>query len=463
MISDLSLLITGSYNGGAPFHHRDSHFSPIPVWPSGSSHTEESLSTISKLESENKALKESLAQLQAVKDGQETNIQQLEIRYNAILAEKDQLRDRTNALEQQVQELSTAKDSLTKLEDAVGTNLEALYYKQQLELTYQQSEDQQELAIKLAAAQAENVGLQSEIHRLECMEEDDPNIEPIKFTHAAMKRKALEGLYHDGTRAAKKMKVAKDTHLDLKGFNADEACELIGNVNHEVLRAASMGGLLNLEHFGVGPNGTIGLTEFGTKKLAISERFREYLGGFEGWRKDNELATKARKIMAKEDFNCDGYQFLLPLTNLLNGQPEVAPEDLLQRINEVHKQTAGLFMELLSAAKMLNNNCMEILTNEMKETVRKPLLALCSTPDTFAILDNNLLPGKTCRDMVEHIIDITKSYNNLFDLRNEILETAQLPPEYAPSSAAEKTLTRSLAAQKELSNDVESLLAAADI
>ncbi|KAM6532232.1 hypothetical protein FSOLCH5_001661 [Fusarium solani] len=107
--------------------------------PSGSSYTEESLSTISKLESENKALKESLAQLQAVKDGQETNIQQLEIRYNTILAEKDQLRDRTNALEQQVQDLSTAKDSLTKLEDAVGTSLEALYYKQQLELAYQQN------------------------------------------------------------------------------------------------------------------------------------------------------------------------------------------------------------------------------------------------------------------------------------------------------------------------------------
>ncbi|KAH7273452.1 hypothetical protein B0J15DRAFT_477176 [Fusarium solani] len=74
-----------------------------------------------------------------------------------------------------------------------------------------------------------------------------------------------------------------------------------------------------------------------------------------------------------------------------------------------------------------------------------------------------MLPGKTCRDMVEHIIDITKSYNKLFDLRNEILETAQLPPEYASSSAAENTLTRSLAAQKELSSDVESLLAAADI
>ncbi|KAJ4260140.1 hypothetical protein NW757_002092 [Fusarium falciforme] len=243
--------------------------------PSGSSHTEESLSTISNLESENKALKESLTQLQAVKDGQETKVQQLELRCNTIVAENEQLRDHTKALEQQVQDLPTAKDSLTKLEDAVGTNLEALYYKQQLELAYQQSEDQQELAIKLAAAQEENVCLQNEIHRLECMEEDDPNIEPIKSTHAAMKRKALEGLYHDGTRAAKKMRVAKDTRLDLKGFNADEACELIGNVNHEVLRAASMGGLLNLEHFGVGPNSAIGLTEFGTKKLAISERLRE--------------------------------------------------------------------------------------------------------------------------------------------------------------------------------------------
>ncbi|KAM6537664.1 hypothetical protein FALCPG4_003573 [Fusarium falciforme] len=135
--------------------------------PSGSSHTEESLSTISNLESENKALKESLTQLQAVKDGQETKVQQLELRCNTIVAENEQLRDHTKALEQQVQGLSMAKDSLTKLEDAVGTNLEALYYKQQLELTYQQSEDQQELAIKLAAAQEENVGLQNEIHRLE--------------------------------------------------------------------------------------------------------------------------------------------------------------------------------------------------------------------------------------------------------------------------------------------------------
>ncbi|KAJ4146452.1 hypothetical protein NW754_001917 [Fusarium falciforme] len=140
--------------------------------PSGSSHTE-SLSTISNLESENKALKESLTQLQAVKDGQETKVQQLELRCNTIVAENEQLRDHTKALEQQVQDLSTAKDSLTKLEDAVGTNLEALYYKQQLELAYQQSEDQQELAIKLAAAQEENVGLQNEILRLECMEEDD--------------------------------------------------------------------------------------------------------------------------------------------------------------------------------------------------------------------------------------------------------------------------------------------------
>ncbi|KAM6537665.1 hypothetical protein FALCPG4_003574 [Fusarium falciforme] len=174
------------------------------------------------------------------------------------------------------------------------------------------------------------------------------------------------------------MRIAKDTRLDLKGFNADEACELIGNVNHEVLRAASMGDLLNLEHFAVGPNGAIGLIEVGTKELAISERFREYLGGFESWRKNSELITKARKVIEKEDFRHHVHQFLFPLANLFNGQPEVAPEDLLQCINEVHKQTAGLFMELLNATKMLNNNCMEILTTEMKETVRKPLLALCS-------------------------------------------------------------------------------------
>lgn len=135
-------------------------------------------------------------------------------------------------------------------------------------------------------------------------------------------------MYHNGAADVKKMRLAEDTHLDLEELRPTEACELIGNVNNEVLRVAARAGLLNFQHFNTGPNGTLGLAQFGLKKAATSEGFRSYLEAVEhGEKKSAELTAKARDLMSKSGFWLQEHRPLLPLKDLLNGQ-EAIPSKL---------------------------------------------------------------------------------------------------------------------------------------
>ncbi|RTE82094.1 hypothetical protein BHE90_003408 [Fusarium euwallaceae] len=228
-------------------------------------------------------------------------------------------------------QLEDGKKELGKLGNAVGSSLEARFYKCQAELANDHMQNQEETAIKLRAAEKDIEGLNAHIERLN-QEHSECGFEPLEPSHATMKRKAMDAIYRPGIRTVKRMRLAEDTHLDLEGFRAREACELSGKVNNEVLRIAARAGLLNFQHFSTGPNGTLGLTEFGLKKAAASEGFRSYLEEVENGEKETaELTAKARNILSKGGFWVQGHRSLLPLKDLLNGE-EVTPANLVQCI-----------------------------------------------------------------------------------------------------------------------------------
>ncbi|RSL64966.1 hypothetical protein CEP54_004483 [Fusarium duplospermum] len=228
-------------------------------------------------------------------------------------------------------QLEDDKKELQNLGNAVGSSLEARFYKCQFDLANGHMQNQEETAIKLRAAEKEIDGLNAHIERFN-KERSESGFEPLEPSHATMKRKAMDALYRPGTRTVKRMRLAEDTHLDLEGFRAREACELSGKVNNEVLRIAARAGLLNFQHFSTGPNGTLGLTEFGLKKAATSEGFRSYLEEVENGEMENaELTAKARKLLSKGGFWVQGHRSLLQLKDLLNGQ-EVTPANLVQCI-----------------------------------------------------------------------------------------------------------------------------------
>ncbi|KAI8719555.1 hypothetical protein NCS52_00736600 [Fusarium sp. LHS14.1] len=238
------------------------------------------------------------------------------------------LKQEDDSLKKQVDE---RKEELEKLNNAVGSNLEARFYKCQYEIANSQVQSQDEMAIELRAARKDIDGLNAHIERLN-EEHGECGFEPLEPSHATLKRKAVESLYRDGTLDVKKIRLAEDIHLDLEGLRPVEACDLIGKVNNEVLRVAARACLVNFQHLNTGPNGTLGLTQFGLKKAATTEGFRSYLEAVEhGEEKSAELTAKARDLMSKSGFLLQGHQSLLPLKDLLKGR-EVAPANLVQCI-----------------------------------------------------------------------------------------------------------------------------------
>lgn len=227
--------------------------------------------------------------------------------------------------------ISSMTEELEKLDNAVGSNLEARFYKCQFEIANDQVQNHEEMAIELRAAQKDIDGLNAHIERLN-EEHAECGFEPLEPSHATLKRKAMESLYCDGTPDVKKMRLAEDTNLDFEGLRPSEACELSGKINNEVLRVAARAGLLNFQHFSTGPNGTLGLTQFGLKKAATSEGFRSYLEAVETReKKGTKLTNKARELMFKLGFWRQGHRSLLPLKDLLSVQ-EVTPANLVQCI-----------------------------------------------------------------------------------------------------------------------------------
>ncbi|RSL70966.1 hypothetical protein CEP53_001644 [Fusarium sp. AF-6] len=267
------------------------------------------------------------AQIKALRQEVERLNAQREVT-RSIAEEIRTLKQERDSVKKQLEE---DKKELEKLGNAVGSSLEARFYKCQVELANDHMQNQEETAIKLRAAEKDIEGLNAHIERLN--EEDDAcGFEPLEPSHATLKRKAVECLYRHGTPNVKKMRLAEDTHLNLEGFRPAEACELVGNINNEVLRVAAKAGLLNFQHFSTGPNGTLGLTEFGLKKVAISDGCRSYLETVENGEKETaELTAKARKLLSKGGFLVQGHRSLLPLKDLLNGQ-EATPANLVQCI-----------------------------------------------------------------------------------------------------------------------------------
>jgi len=134
----------------------------------------------------------------------------------------------------------------------------------------------------------------------------------------------------------------------------------------------------------------------------------------------------------------------------------------------MRKQTAGSLVELLNAAKMLKESGWTEMTTEMITSTRKPLLALYSkyengklSSSTNFMLANDL-PGRPRLAMARGLFKIAFNYFDLFDLSKEIVENSKLPAKYASPSAAEEELIRSLAAHKEVSSEIDTLLAAID-
>ncbi|RSM03420.1 hypothetical protein CEP52_007398 [Fusarium oligoseptatum] len=359
----------------------------------------------------------------------------------SIAEEISTLKQERDSVKKQMEE---DKKELEKLGNAVGSSLEARFYKCQFELANNHMQNQEGMAMDLRAAHQDIDGLNAHIARLN--EEDDAcGFEPAEPSHTTLKRKAVECLYRHGTPDVKKMRLAEETYLNLEGFRPAEACELVGNINNEVLRVAAKAGLLNFRHFSTGPSGTLGLTEFGLKKAAISDGFRSYLEEVENGEKETaELTAKARNILSKGGFWVQGHPSLLPLKDLLNGQ------------------------ELLNAAKMLHDSFMAEMTEEMMEAFRKPMRALYSKYETRKLSFStnfmlaNDLPGRPRLEMARELFKVAFNYFDLFDFSKEIVEKAKLPPQFASPSAAEEELARSLAAHKKVSSDIDNFLAVID-
>ncbi|KAI8684891.1 hypothetical protein NCS57_00156500 [Fusarium keratoplasticum] len=337
-----------------------------------------------------------------------------------------------------------------------GDNLDGDFARERLETVG----NEQDLILKLGAVQEENVGLKAYIQQ---RNEDDAEhgFEPLEPSYSTMKQRATDALYHSGIQTVKRMKAAKDTHLNLEGFRAGDACALSRHVNFEVLHVAARAGLVDYNNFDVGPNGTLDLTELGLKKVAISEGFISYLEVAEtgAFQESAQLTAKARKLMDIGGFWMQGHRSLLPLKDLLNGQQGVTPASFVRYISEMYKQTAESLMELLSTAKTFaDRGFVKMLT------VRKTLIALYSqyengrvSAETNCML-NDLEELRRRRELSQYLFKIAFAYFDLVEFSKEIVKGSKLPLDYATPSPAEEELTRSLAARRVVSNNINSFL-----
>lgn len=422
----------------------------------------DSLSDQRRTRAENEALRDEVEKLSADVE-----------RAKAPAAVLERMRQERQLLEAELEESRDAwvksHESLRTMENAVGTSLEALFYKQELKTARQKMRQQEDLVIELAAARQENKGLQRELDELN-EKHAESGFEPLEHGHIPMKRAAEDVLYHLGATTPKRMKTSKDNHLPLVGLDANKACELAGNVNYEVLRVAARGGLLHHEHFDIGPNGTLGLTEFGIQKAVISEKFRSHLESYEDWRtkQNQELTADARKLMEKGGFWTHGHESLLPLKHLLESNQDATPGDLVHCISVVYEDTRKMLTTLQDRARKLKDSPRAVLSNENLTDITRPIKALFSSykdgmlSPSVAFKIANLLPGRPRIQLAENLTGLVRNYLRLADFSEKVARNAKVPLEFVPSTAANEELARSLASLGELSGEIGSLLAELD-
>ncbi|RMJ10469.1 hypothetical protein CDV36_009910 [Fusarium kuroshium] len=293
------------------------------------------------------------------------------------------------------------------------------------------------------------------------VEVHDPPVskQPSQILPTTLKRRATNDLYHPGT--PKKMKTAVNTHLNLEGLDANDTCKLMGHAHEEVLGVATMAGLLNPAHFEVGPSGTIGLTEFGSKMAASPETTKADPETFRNLetRKWALMATEIRYFMNQGGFWGDGHSSLALLRAILDEKYEVSSEDLLDYVLGVYKNVADPLADLLDTAQTLKSQRYEPMTEEIKTDIMRALSVLYSqhkgkglSPVTRSKVANTH-PGRPRLEMAQYLVGIAKNYLDMFVFSDASLKhTDPLPTKYA------QQLARSLAQQKQLSTDIQSLL-----
>ncbi|RSM21048.1 hypothetical protein CDV31_000096 [Fusarium ambrosium] len=287
--------------------------------------------------------------------------------------------------------------------------------------------------------------------------------QPSQILPTALERRATDDLYHPGT--TKKMKTAAETHLNLEGLDANDAGRLMGYTHKEILSVAAMAGLLNPTHFEVGPSGTIGFTESGLLAVAGPETTTASPETFHSLerRRRAPITTQMRYFMDQGGFWENGNECLAPLKDILDDKHEVSSRGLLDYISWVYKSVADPLADLLDTAQTLKSQRHDPMTEEMKTSITRALNALyrqhkgngLSPATRSRVADTQ--PGRPRLEMAQYLVGIAKNYLDMFVFTDAALKhTKPLPTEYA------QQLARSLAQQKQLSTDVQSLLDAHD-
>ncbi|KAF4462487.1 hypothetical protein FALBO_10708 [Fusarium albosuccineum] len=204
-------------------------------------------------------------------------------------AEREAHQQRNDAVEAQLasERIVASKRQLTSLEKEIEEQQRAAVLEAQNQRLEGTGEIQQKLngraeevlglEADLAQTKEESQQLKGTVAELEAeIQAMEDALEPQDRRHApkggnskgtvarpdypTLKRKAEDHLYTIGQ--PKKMKTANNTNLGLATLDFRSTPVFLTIVHNEVLRKASKGGLINPQHFDVGPEGHVDLSKF---------------------------------------------------------------------------------------------------------------------------------------------------------------------------------------------------------